>query len=229
MKKIILLIIALGLFLPGVILGQENGSKNIAIKVEMPKNLPVKNDAGNILFNRLNQAVALNGLGATSGKFLLVPNVTVLSKDVTTSIPQQFIVELEVSMFIVDATQKTILQQESITVKGIAENEGKAILKAISSIQSRNPRIKNLIVRGKEKIANYYNQECDLIIKKVESLINRDLYYDAIVELEAIPQTLENAACYEQALKMLEQIDADVRSKAESQIQTAEYDLDWVK
>lgn len=228
MNKIYLLIMALGLFLPNTFGQKNDGIRNIAIKVEVPQNLSIKTDATNILFNRLNQAVALNGLGASSGKFLLVPRVSVLSKDVTSSIPQQFIVELEISMFIVDASRKTILQQESIVVKGIADNDEKAILKAIGNIQARNPKIKNLIVRGKTKIVEYYDQECDLILKKAESLIQREIYYDAIVELESIPQTLENKECFEKSLKILEGIDGDIRSKAESQIESAEHELDWI-
>jgi len=83
MKKICTLL--LGLILPFVVsVAQEiNEASRIAIKVEIPQNIDLKTDASNILFNRLNQAVALNGLGAASGKFLLVPRVKALPKTKT--------------------------------------------------------------------------------------------------------------------------------------------------
>ena len=228
MKKICTLL--LGLILPFVVsVAQEiNEASRIAIKVEIPQNIDLKTDASNILFNRLNQAVALNGLGAASGKFLLVPRVTLLSKDVTTTIPQQFVVEMEVFLFIVDVTQKTILQQESVTLKGIAENENKAVLKAISSLQARNPRLKNLIVRGKDKIVASYSTECDVLLKKAESLIARNMYYDAIVELESVPLLNNNVSCFEKSLRMLEQIDQSIRLEAKEKMEQSKHNLDWL-
>ncbi len=228
MKKICTLL--LGLILPFMAsFAQEiNEASRIAIKVEIPQNIDLKTDASNILFNRLNQAVALNGLGASSGKFLLVPRVSLLSKDVTTTIPQQFVVEIEVYLFIVDVTQKTILQQESIVLKGIAENENKALLKAVSSLQARNPRLKNLIVRGKDKIVAYYNTECDVLLKKAESLIARNMYYDAVIELESIPLLNNNVSCFEKSLQMLEQIDQSIRLEAKEKMEQSEHNLDWL-
>lgn len=228
MKKITCLILGLMLPLFATFAQEIKEASRIAIKVEMPQNLDLRTDASNILFNRLNQAVALNGLGAASGKFLLVPRVTLLSKDVTTTIPQQFVVEMEVFLFIVDVSQKTILQQESVTLRGIGPNENKAVLKAISSLQARNPSLKNLIVRGKNKIVAYYDTECDILLKKAESLIAREMYYEAVVELESVPLLNNNVSCFEKSLKMLEEIDQSIRLKAEEQMRQTEHDLDWI-
>ncbi|MDD2617659.1 MAG: hypothetical protein PHT87_02555 [Bacteroidales bacterium] len=228
MKKISCFVLGLLLSFASTYAQEIKEASRIAIKVEMPQNIDLKTDASNILFNRLNQAVALNGLGASSGKFLLVPRVTLLSKDVTTTIPQQFVVEMEVFLFIVDVTQKTILQQESIVLKGIAENENKAVLRAISSLQARNPRLKNLIVRGKDKIVAYYSTECDILLKKAESLIARKMYYEAVVELESVPLLNNNVSCFEKSLKMLEEIDQSIRLEAKTKMEQSEHNLEWL-
>ena len=227
MKKICTLLLGLSLSLAVSFAQEINEASRIAIKVEMPQNIDLKTDASNILFNRLNQAVALNGLGAASGKFLLVPRVTLLSKDVTTTIPQQFVVEMEVFLFIVDVTQRPFCK-ESIVIKGIAENESKAVLKAVSSLQARNPSLKNLIVRGKDKIVAYYNTECDVLLKKAESLIARKMYYDAVVELESVPLLNNNVSCFEKSLQMLEQIDQSIRLEAKDKMEQGEHNLDWL-
>ena len=56
-----------------------------SIRVMYPSNDNISDDASSILYNRLNQAVTLNGIGSTdnSNKFLLVPSVTVLSIEPT--------------------------------------------------------------------------------------------------------------------------------------------------
>ena len=49
----------------------------------------IGNNAAEMLYNRLNQAVSLNGMASTdnSNKFLLIPSVTVMSVEPTTTVP----------------------------------------------------------------------------------------------------------------------------------------------
>lgn len=207
---------------------QSEAASRIAIQVEMPKNLSINNDASLILFNRLTQAVALNGLGSFSSKFILVPIVTTLSKDVTTSIPQQVVVDMELSLFIVDNSKQIILQQESITLKGVAESEQKAILKAVTNLKARNPKLKNLIFRGKEKIVNYYDTQCNDIMIAIQSYLDRNMYYEAIFELQAIPSDPETISCYKVAQQALVDIDAATRADIEKKISQSEPNVEWL-
>ncbi|MDR2084706.1 MAG: hypothetical protein LBP67_06905 [Bacteroidales bacterium] len=229
MKKLkILFCFALITFVSTGVYAQTQEASRIAIQVQMPNNLSINNDASLILFNRLTQAVALNGLGAYSSKFILMPIVTILSKEITTTIPQQVVVDLELSLFIVDNSRQIILQQGSINLKGIDENEQKAILKAITNLKARHPKLKNLIVSGKEKIVNYYDTQCNDIMNTVQSYLDRGMYVEAIIELESVPSAPETMPCYEKAQKMLVNIDNVKRSTAEKKISESEPDLEWI-
>ena len=130
----------------------------IPVRVLMPKNNDIKGDALTILYNRLNQAVTLNGLGSTTNdsRFLIVSSVTILSKNVTTSVPPQFMAEVEIALYFVDNVNKVILSQEIITKKGMDGNENSAVGKAIKSIQARDPKLKKLITNGKKRAIEYY-------------------------------------------------------------------------
>ena len=99
MKKIRFLLFALILVLPsfGLIAQEElTETQMIPVRVIMPTSNDVKGDAMTILYNRLNQAVTLNGLGSSTNesRFLIVPSVTVVSKSATSSIPAQFLAEV---------------------------------------------------------------------------------------------------------------------------------------
>jgi len=161
MKNIKFLLLALLLFVSGSMLkAQEEMSfkEMIPVRVLMPVNNEIKGDALTVLYNRLNQAVTLNGLGSTTNesRFLIVSSVTVLSKSVTTSIPPQHMAEVEVVLYFVDNVNKVIMSQETINKNGMADNDVAAVAKAIKSIQARDHKLKKLITTGKDRAIEYY-------------------------------------------------------------------------
>lgn len=161
MKSIKFLLLALLVILCGSKLkAQEEMSfqEMIPVRVLMPVNDEIKGDALTVLYNRLNQAVTLNGLGSTTNdsRFLIVTSVTVLSKTVTTSIPPQHVAEVEIALYFVDNVNKVILSQEIINKNGMADNDAAALAKAIKSVQARDRKLKKLITVGKDRAIEYY-------------------------------------------------------------------------
>lgn len=161
MKSIRFLLLAMLLSVTGMLLKAQDEmtfEQMIPVRVMMPTNNEIKGDALTVLYNRLNQAVTLNGLGATTNdsRFLLVTSVTVLSKTVTTSIPPQHVAEVEVAVYFVDNVNKVILSQEIINKNGMADNDAAALAKAIKSIQARDHKLKKLITVGKKRAMEYY-------------------------------------------------------------------------
>ena len=161
MKKIKSLLLAVLVMISGTLLKAQSEmtfEQMIPVRVIMPVNKQIKGDALTVLYNRVNQAVTLNGLGSSTNesRFLIVTSVTVLSKNVTTSIPPQFMAEVEIAFYFVDNINKVILSQEMITKKGMDNDENKAVAKAIKSIQARDPKLKKLITIGKTRAVEYY-------------------------------------------------------------------------
>ena len=161
MGKIKSLLLAMLVLVSGALLKAQSEmtmEQMIPVRVMMPVNKEIKGDALTVLYNRVNQAVTLNGLGSSTNenRFLIVTSVTVLSKNATTSIPPQFMAEVEVAFYFVDNINKVILAQEMITKKAMDDNNNKAVAKAIKSIQARDPKLKKLINIGKTRAIEYY-------------------------------------------------------------------------
>lgn len=161
MKKIKLLIIAAIVLITSFTVNAQKDmtfEQMIPVRVLMPVNKDIKGDALTTLYNRLNQAVTLNGLGSSTNenRFLIVTSVTVLSNEATASVPVQYMAEVEVAVYFVDNTTKVILSQEMITKKGMDSTEDKAVSKAIQQIQARDPKLKKLIKIGKDRAIQYY-------------------------------------------------------------------------
>lgn len=131
-------------------------SKSVKIQVIRPQGLDKQDGAISLLEERLTQAVILNGIASTTSRFLLVTSIRELSSQVTPSTPPRYVTELEVSCYIADQTEKTVLQQTTFNVKGTGSSKTKAYRNATGMLQARNPRLKTLINKGKEKIIAYY-------------------------------------------------------------------------
>lgn len=160
MKKIKVFLLTVLLAISGTLLHAQTNDmvQMIPVRVIMPVNKDVKGDALTVLYNRLNQAVTLNGLGSSTNesRFLIVTSITVLSKNVTTTIPPQHIAEVEMAFYFVDNVNKVILAQEIITKKGMDNTDDKAITRAINSVKARDPKLKKLINVGKKNAIEYY-------------------------------------------------------------------------
>ena len=190
----------------------------------------ISDEAATMLYNRLNQAVSLNGLGSTdnSNKFLLLTSVNVLSIEPTTTIPVQYMAEVEISMFIVDNSRKLLMSQEMINKKGVGDNETRAVQEAIKSIKSRDPKLKKMIVNAKNRIIEYYNTECETIVKTINSYLELGMYEEAMNELNAIPEIDGNTGCDDNTLNILSKIAKEQQDAANSAIKGQTPDVSWI-
>lgn len=190
----------------------------------------ISNSAAEMLSNRLNQAVALNGMASTdnSNKFLLIPSVTIVSIEPTTTAPVQYLAEIEISLLIVDNGRKMIVAQELLTKRGVAENETKAVNEAINSLKGRDSKLKKLIVNAKNEIIEYYNAECDKVVATINEYIEMGMYDEALNELNAIPQIDAELDCYKYSMDILSKISSEQQLKSNNNINNVTPDVSWV-
>ena len=202
-----------------------------AIRVMYPSDDNIGEEAASLLYNRLNQAVTLNGLGSTdnSNKFLLISSVTVMSVEPTATVPVRYMAEVEVAMFIVDNSRKLLMSQETLTKKGVGDNEEKAVAEAIKSIKSRDPKLKKMITIGKDRIVEYYNAECETVVKTINAYLECGMVEEALNELNAIPQIDANTGCYDNTLNILSKISQEQQNAANAEIKNDNPDVSWVK
>lgn len=190
----------------------------------------ISGNAAEMLYNRLNQAVSLNGMASidNSNKFLLIPSVTVVSIEPTATVPVQYVAEVEIVLSLVDDSRKILIAQEILTKKGIAENETKAVNEAVGALKGRDARLKKLIVNGKNKILEYYNAECESVVAIITKYIEMGMYDEALNELNAIPQIGTEMDCYENLMYVMSNISAEQQAKSNDNIKNGTPDVSWV-
>lgn len=156
--------------------------------------------ARRMLANKLAQVTTKNGLGGSSlnPRFIITPNITVLSKDITSTAPPMTAMTMDVTVYVGDGIEGTLFSSASVTVKGVGTNETKAYIAALKRISPNNPDIKACLEEGKRKIIEYYNSRCDFIIKEAQALEAQNKFDEAIFKLTTVPEVCKE--CFDKCM-----------------------------
>jgi hypothetical protein len=181
--------------------GKANDAARIALHSVVPESVEGMPDAAKtFLKTKLDQIATQNGAGGNSitPRFIITAKVSVVSKDITATAPPMTALSLDVTFFVGDAVTMTQYATANVQVKGVGTNETKAYIEGIKTIKANNPDFKTLVDAGKKKIMEYYNSQCDFILKKAETLANQKRYDEAMFELSQIPDVCKE--CYDKAM-----------------------------
>lgn len=224
MKKRLSSFIGLVLLLSSFVVNAQN------IRVMPISTQNISDASASLLYNRLNQAVSLNGLASTdnSNRFLLITTVSVLSVEPTATMPVSYVAEIEISMFIVDNVKKILMSQEILTKKGVSDNETKAVQEAIKSLKARDPKLKKMITVAKNRIVDYYNNECEEVMETINTYLEMEMYDEALNELNAIPQIDAELDCYKNSIDILSKISKEQQSSSNNNIKNDDPDTSWI-
>lgn len=203
MKKTV--IVFLAALVPLLSVGQSNLGKTddlgrIALAAIVPDAAEVPDNARNMLQNKLQQIAVQNGLGATEsqGQFAIVPMISIVSKEVTPTAPPMQALNLDISFYIVDGQSQNIFSQTTISVKGVGKTEDAAYTQGIKNINPKHGQFKGFVEKGKEKIVEYYNSQCDVIIKGSQALAGQKKYEEALYMLLSVPDV--SRECFDKCM-----------------------------
>lgn len=211
MKKVILIVIALvGL---GINLNAQNSQGKtddlgrIALATIVPDQADgIPQSARQLLANKMEQIAVQNGLGASASnpRFCIVPMVNVLSKEITPTAPPMQALNLDVTFYIVDAASQIIFSQTNIQVKGVGQTEDKAYMQALKNINVKAGQFKGFVEKGKEKIIEYYNSQCDVVLKGAQALAGQKKYEESLYVLLSVPDVCRE--CFDKSMDLSTEI-----------------------
>lgn len=207
MKKILLTLVVLGGFLMSLNAQNSQGKTDDLGRIALAAIVPdqatgIPQEARQMLVNKMSQIATQNGLGATAAnpRFCIVPLVTVVSKEITPTAPPMQAVNLDVTFYIVDAASQNIFSQTNISVKGVGQTEEKAYIQALKNINVKAGQFKGFIEKGKEKIVEYYNSQCDVVLKGAQALAGQRKYEEALFVLLSVPDVCRE--CFDKSMDL---------------------------
>jgi hypothetical protein len=185
---------------------QSDYNRIILNPVFLENEIKCPEEAKNQLIDKLKQYLTKNGLGGESinERFVFAAKINIQSKDIVPGPPQFIAVNIEMIFFIGDAISKKLFSTTTLNLKGVGNNENKAIISAIQQINLNIKNIDDVINTGKIKIISYYESQCDYIINKALTLSYKKEYDAGIYELMQIPDICK--VCYQKSLDALQNI-----------------------
>lgn len=154
------------------------------------------------LTNRL-QNITLEAGGTSSlssEQFGIALSYNTLDKQVIGGVPAKIVYNINASLFIVDLKGQTVYSSCSLELKGIGNNETKALINCFKGLNVGNEDVKRMIQDGKKQIINYYDNNFTKIIAKAKTDAGMKNYDAAIYSLLSIPECSKG---YGPALEML--------------------------
>jgi len=139
-----------------------------------------------------------------------------MTKDITPSAPPLQAYTLDVTFYIGDGFEGKSFSSYTTTVKGVGENETKAYMAALRNIKTNDPGYQSFIEKGKTKIIDYYNAQCDNIIKEAKISAAMNQFDKAIWKLTSVPDICSD--CWNKCMVVLpsifqQKIDFECKSK----------------
>ncbi|MEO8934734.1 MAG: hypothetical protein ABI295_10550 [Xanthomarina sp.] len=186
MKKFVTLIFCC---VATLVVAQDN-NYDISLGAYIPDQIEgVPANAHAMLANKLAQIITNNGISddVRNSRFIITPNITVMSKDVLGGAPSKVALNLEMTLYIGDGVAGNLFASESFQLKGVGTNETKAYMQAIKQLKPSNKNVQDFVANGKTKILDYYNKNCSQIIAESEALQRVDNYEEALFLLVNVP------------------------------------------
>ncbi len=178
----------------------SNDFGKISISIIMPDQSEQLDDSQIAkLETKITQIVANSGL-ASSGynTFIIYPILSINDLSVVESgMQDMYVATCELNLFIKQIDNNIIFSSVSKQLKGNGKDKKRAVLSALQKISAADSEYKKFIENGKQKIINYYESNCNDIIKKSESLMKLQKYEEAIALLMSIPEVITE--CYKKS------------------------------
>lgn len=191
-KNILLLIAGALLLFSGTGNAQQQRQKDmIGITPVVSDELDFHPSVKSVLEKKTRQLLTVNGMAEVTERFVLVPNITVLSKDVTATAPAMYAMEIDIAFFVLDPVEGVIFNEIAFTEKVVERQENKAYIAAINKVNPRAPEVRAFVDAVKRKIIDYYQTHLPAIIGEAKGLAAQKKYDEALSRLASIPEVID--------------------------------------
>lgn len=196
MKKIMILVAGLAAWTASA-LGAE---KSVPLTIVVPEQAEyVPAVAQSALADKMRRIVNVNGMGATddAGQFFITCVLNVTDKQVVSGAPVKVAQKIDATFYVADAFNQRVFGTTTVSLRGVGNNESKAVIAAVQQLSPDQSSLKALIRNANAKILAYYEEQCDNILQKARTLAKARAYEQAFYQLSLVP---EECACYSRIL-----------------------------
>jgi hypothetical protein len=138
---------------------------------------------------KTKQLITRNGLSNIgSSQFVIYPEFNKLKEETVDLLKMVVKVEAEITFNIQQLDNGFIFHTKTIGVEGGGSSTEQAIYNAINEINPRSSGMQKFISTAKERLVNYYEQECSNLMNNATVLAEKKSYEKALSVLSSIPK-----------------------------------------
>lgn len=185
---------------------QSDDWNRITIQAYIPPYEDMPNEAAKLLQTKLSQIITTNGIADNEYcvRFILTAKINIISKDIVAGPPQRISQKMEITLMLGDIEADKVYSSITIPTMGVGTSIDKSYIAAIKNIRPNSPNIKEFITNGKDKIIEYYETNCSLIMDEAKRLAKMQNYNEALLQLTSVPDVCKE--CYDQCSLLASQI-----------------------
>lgn len=184
--------------------GNTNSTADISgkynLNIKLTPFIPDYPDLGSagkqLLATRINAAVSKIGFGGDGAnpRFIIGPDINILSKNVTGTSPTKYANTYEVTLMTCDVVTETIFQSYTFQLKGVGDSPAKSFINAFRDFRLENDDFFKFLTESQTKINTYYEQNCDKFLLEADVQAKTRNFDAAFTILNNIP--MEATTCY---------------------------------
>ena len=150
-------------------------------------------DASTLLSNRINAAVAKAGFGGGGGnpRFIIGPNVSLISQDLTSTAPTKYANVYELNFMVVDVVTETVFASYTLQTKGVAVSPQKAFISALRNVDLEKSAFMNFLSEAQAKAMKFFDDNCSKMLAEAEAEARTRNFEAAYAILNSIPADAE--------------------------------------
>lgn len=182
------------------------GLQRVPLSIYFPEQvetIPV--EASNYLISKIGLATSRNGMGATNEftQFYITCISTVTDRYVVPGAPTKYFNKEDLNFYVVDAFSKKIFNSYSISVQGVGNSDAKAYIDGFKRFVPLSDGFMKFLTSTSDSIVQYYESQCNNIIKKARTLATSYKYEEALFQLSIYPECCPS---YPKILEIAEEI-----------------------
>lgn len=186
--------------------GSSDGLSAVPLSVYIEEQPALSAIAVSVLTQTLDQVASNNAMTIFPGygRFCLTAVANAVTRDLLPGPPPQIAQNIDVTFYIVDNYEHKVFSSTTLSLKGVGSTDEKSFISAIRNIRTNDARLTGFAQKGRTAIVDYYNQQCDRIIREAHVISAAHLYEEALYALSAIPE--QCTECYSRVIEAAQNI-----------------------
>ena len=151
------------------------------------------------LKNKISKIITRNGMADAAGLFVVTPTLTITDDGaVVTGMTTLHVLRADLTLSVKNLVEDTVFGSQTISLQANGKSMEACMRSLINKVNVNDARFAKLIGDVQQGIADYYTRQMPKILAKVNSLVAREEYEDAMAALAVIPESVDEYEAVEE-------------------------------